>query len=115
LSRLSRNGHSRALNTFCSLEIQQINSEEKRFCALIWSPCSDRDRKLESLVFRVIFISREKSDELVRSPKMLLSVIPAKVPRQARDPELVERAGIQEFREFLDPGFRRGDGLENFF
>jgi hypothetical protein len=32
---------------------------------------------------------------LVRSPKRSFSVIPAQVPRQARDPELVERAGIQ--------------------
>jgi len=42
----------------------------------------------------------------------LFSVIPAKVPRQARDPELVERAGIQFFwalAECLDPGFHRGD------
>jgi len=31
-------------------------------------------------------------------PYDLFSVIPAKVPRQARDPELVERAGIQELQ-----------------
>jgi len=54
------------------------------------------------------------NDELVRSQKKHFSVIPAKVPRQARDPELVERAGIQDFQGLLDPGFRRGDGLEGF-
>jgi len=32
------------------------------------------------------------------------SVIPAEVPRPARDPELVERAGIQGCQELLDPG-----------
>jgi len=36
-------------------------------------------------------------DELVRSRKSPFSVIPAKVPRQARDPEFAERAGIQYF------------------
>ena len=51
------------------------------------------------------------NDELVRSQKKHFSVIPAKVPRQARDPELVERAGIQVYQGILDPGFRRGDGL----
>jgi hypothetical protein len=35
-----------------------------------------------------------KKDELARSQEMTFPVIPAKVPRQARDPELVERAGI---------------------
>jgi len=44
------------------------------------------------------------SDELVKSHKMTFPVIPAKVPRQARDPELVERAGIQGKPELLDPG-----------
>ena len=53
-------------------------------------------------------------DGLVKSQKTLFSVIPAEVPRQARDPELVERAGIQEHQGLLDPGFRRGDGLEDF-
>jgi len=51
-------------------------------------------------------------DGFVRSPKSPFSVIPAEVPRQARDPELVERAGIQFFQIFtnsLDPGFHRGD------
>jgi len=38
-------------------------------------------------------------DELVRSQKKHFSVIPAK-------------AGIQDFQGLLDPGFRRGDGLE---
>jgi len=40
-------------------------------------------------------------DELVRSQKKHFSVIPAK-------------AGIQDFQGLLDPGFRRGDGLEGF-
>jgi hypothetical protein len=35
-------------------------------------------------------------DELVKSPKTLFSVIPAE-------------AGIREYQEVLDPGFRRGD------
>jgi len=41
-----------------------------------------------------------KNGELARSPKTPFSVIPAD-------------AGIQEYQEVLDPGFRRGDGLEN--
>jgi hypothetical protein len=36
-------------------------------------------------------------DGLVKSRKSSFSVIPAEVPRQTRDPELVERAGIQRF------------------
>jgi len=44
-------------------------------------------------------------DGLVRSQKTSFSVIPAEVPRQARDPELAERAGIQEYQEVLDPGW----------
>jgi hypothetical protein len=40
-------------------------------------------------------------DGLVRSQKTSFSVIPAE-------------AGIQEYQEVLDPGFRRGDGLEDF-
>jgi len=40
-------------------------------------------------------------DELIKSQKTTFSVIPAK-------------AGIHEYRELLDPSFRRGDGLENF-
>jgi hypothetical protein len=42
-----------------------------------------------------------KIDGLVKSQKTPSSVIPAK-------------AGIQEYQELLDPGFRRGDGLEGF-
>ena len=42
-----------------------------------------------------------KNDELVKSQKTPFSVIPAE-------------AGIQEYQEFLDPGFRRGDGVEDF-
>jgi len=45
---------------------------------------------------------RIKIDGLVKSPKTPFFVIPAK-------------AGIQEIREVLDPGFRRGDGFEGFF
>jgi hypothetical protein len=48
----------------------------------------------------------------MKRAKSLFPVIPAKVPRQARDPELVEWAGIQCLRSianFLDPGFHRGD------
>jgi hypothetical protein len=40
-------------------------------------------------------------DGLVRSQKTPFSVIPAE-------------AGIQEYQELLDPGFRRGDGLKDF-
>jgi hypothetical protein len=40
-------------------------------------------------------------DGLVKSQKTLFSVIPAE-------------AGIQGYKELLDPGFRRGDGLEDF-
>jgi len=41
-------------------------------------------------------------DELVKSRKSPVFVIPAK-------------AGIQELRALLDPGFRRGDGFRDFF
>jgi hypothetical protein len=37
----------------------------------------------------------------VKSPKTPFSVIPAE-------------AGIQEYQEVLDPGFRRGDGFNDF-
>ena len=40
-------------------------------------------------------------DGLVRSQKTSSSVIPAE-------------AGIQEYQEVLDPGFRRGDSFEDF-
>jgi hypothetical protein len=43
----------------------------------------------------------EKIDDLVKSQKTPFSVIPAE-------------AGIQEHQELLDPGFRRGDDLEDF-
>jgi hypothetical protein len=42
-----------------------------------------------------------KIDEFVKNPKMLSPVIPAK-------------AGIQEKQGLLDPGFRRGDGVDGF-
>jgi hypothetical protein len=42
-----------------------------------------------------------KIDAFVKSPKRPVSVIPAE-------------AGIQEYQGLLDPGFRRGDGLEDF-
>jgi len=42
-----------------------------------------------------------KVDGLVRSQKTSSSVIPAE-------------AGIQEYQEVLDPGFRRGDGFDDF-
>jgi hypothetical protein len=42
-----------------------------------------------------------KIDGFVKSQKTPFSVIPAK-------------AGIQECQGLLDPGFRRGDGLEDF-
>jgi hypothetical protein len=45
-----------------------------------------------------VFIS---IDGFVKNPKTLFSVIPAE-------------AGIQEYQGLLDPGFRRGDGLEDF-
>ena len=41
-------------------------------------------------------------DAFVKSRKTPFSVIPAK-------------AGIQEYQELLDPGFRRGDGLKDFY
>jgi hypothetical protein len=41
-------------------------------------------------------------DELVRSRKRLSYVIPAE-------------AGIQKNQGVLDPGLRRGDGLEDFY
>jgi hypothetical protein len=41
-------------------------------------------------------------DEFVINHKMPFSVIPAE-------------AGIQEYQELLDPGFRRGDGLGIFY
>ena len=53
-------------------------------------------------------------DGLAKSREMPFSVIPAEAPRRARDPELVEGAEIQDNQEFRDPGFRRGDGVENF-
>jgi len=40
-------------------------------------------------------------DAFVKSPKIPFSVIPAE-------------AGIQEYQGLLDPGFRRGDGSEDF-
>jgi hypothetical protein len=42
-----------------------------------------------------------KDDAFVKSRKMVSPVIPAK-------------AGIQEKQAVLDPGFRRGDGFEDF-
>jgi hypothetical protein len=42
-----------------------------------------------------------KSDAFVKSRKTPFSVIPAK-------------AGIQEKQALLDPGFRRGDGFDDF-
>jgi hypothetical protein len=49
-------------------------------------------------------------DELVKSRKKLFSVIPA-------DPgsESETGAGIQKNQGVLDPGLRRGDGLEAFY
>jgi len=41
-----------------------------------------------------------KFDSLAKSQEVALSVIPAK-------------AGIQEQRALLDPGFRRGDGFDD--
>jgi len=40
-------------------------------------------------------------DDLVKSLKPLFLVIPA-------------QAGIQSFQALLDPGFRRGDGFDDF-
>ncbi len=42
-----------------------------------------------------------KNDDLVKSLKRRISVIPAK-------------AGIQLFQDVLDPGFRRGDAPRDF-
>ncbi len=49
--------------------------------------------------FPYIFI--DKVNDPVKSQKTPFSVIPAE-------------AGIQEYRGLLDPGFRRGDGMEDF-
>jgi hypothetical protein len=46
-------------------------------------------------------LSIDRNDGLVKSQETPFSVIPAE-------------AGIQEYRGLLDPGFRRGDGLEDF-
>jgi hypothetical protein len=48
-------------------------------------------------------------EAFARDQELARTVIPAKVPRQARDPELVERAGKQKKQGLLDPDFRRGD------
>jgi len=37
-----------------------------------------------------------------------------KGPRQAWDPELLERAGIQEYQGLLDRGFRQGDDFNDY-
>jgi hypothetical protein len=47
------------------------------------------------------FLKNLNFDDLVKSPKMPFSVIPAK-------------AGIQLFQDVLDPGFRRGDASREF-
>ena len=44
---------------------------------------------------------KRKFENYVKGRKAPFSVIPAK-------------AGIQEYQEVLDPGFRRGDALEAF-
>jgi len=49
----------------------------------------------------VLFLTKGKFDGLVRIQTAPFSVIPAE-------------AGIQEYQEVLDPGFRRGDSLEGF-
>ncbi len=59
-----------------------------------WRRCSDIP--LDRLFFVIII------DELVRSRKRLSYVIPAE-------------AGIQKNQRVLDPGLRRGDGLEDFY
>jgi hypothetical protein len=46
-------------------------------------------------------LSRLILDELAKSQEMVFPVIPAK-------------AGIQGKQTLLDPGFRRGDGLDDF-
>jgi hypothetical protein len=46
-------------------------------------------------------VSKANKDGLVKSQKMASPVIPAK-------------AGIQEKQALLDPGFRRGDGFDDF-
>jgi len=43
-----------------------------------------------------------KLDGFAIDPEKRFFVIPAKVPRQARDPELVERAGIQSFQVVMN-------------
>jgi hypothetical protein len=58
----------------------------------------DRNRQL---CYQYASFVRLKDDAFVKSPETPFSVIPAK-------------AGIQEIQEVLDPGFRRGDGLEDF-
>jgi hypothetical protein len=46
-------------------------------------------------------LKKTNNDGLAKSSKPPFSVIPAE-------------AGIQGFQEVLDPGFRRGDGFEDF-
>ena len=48
-------------------------------------------------------------NKLVKSHKMTSPVIPAKA-----GPPAIRRAGIQEKQVLLDPGFRRGDGFNDF-
>jgi len=49
------------------------------------------------------------SDELVKSQKMTFPVIPANPGSRSGT-----GAGIQGKPELLDPGFRRGDGFDDF-
>jgi len=49
----------------------------------------------------VLVKTQINNDELVKNRKPAFYVIPAE-------------AGIQDCQEILDPGFRRGDGLEDF-
>jgi hypothetical protein len=85
------------------------------------APCEDaQEESAPSITQKRLFHKAKNKNIIFKATGFVISretpflVIPAKVPRQARDPELVEWAGIQCFQiitNSLDPAFHRGDGL----
>jgi hypothetical protein len=98
------------------------------------APCEDaQEESAPSITQKRLFHKAKNKNIIFKATGFVISretpflVIPAKVPRQARDPEsfdvaqdpevlegLVEWAGIQCFQiitNSLYPGFHRGDGL----
>ena len=70
------------------------------------------DHKIQALILKITF--------MLRGASPLAWMIPAEVPRRARDPEFTEGAGIQQQQAVLDPGDpvpakagSRGDVLTN--